>query len=181
VICTPNCQSYLTAHTVTLRNLAAFVQFSFMSLVQRCQSRSPSKIPRRHAVLLILNHDDREGWIISWVQQTNYFVVRECKYSATDRAFCDLNYCCYLWICNSQWYRRFNSFRNTRKEEHLSYQIFKSTNRYLNSFHISNRLINKFRKMIYSFCLMVEASDHGYVLHMRRIHVTRYRIRYDMI
>jgi hypothetical protein len=27
----------------------------------------------------------------------------------------------------------------------------------------------------YSFCLMVEASDHGYVLHTRRIHVTRYR------
>jgi hypothetical protein len=27
-----------------------------------------------------------------------------------------------------------------------------------------------------SFCLMVEASDHGYVLHTRRIHVTRYRI-----
>jgi hypothetical protein len=24
---------------------------------------------------------------------------------------------------------------------------------------------------------MVEASDHGYVLHTRRIHVTRYRIR----
>jgi hypothetical protein len=33
----------------------------------------------------------------------------------------------------------------------------------------------------YSFCLMVEASDHGYVLHTRRIHVTRYGIRYDMI
>jgi hypothetical protein len=33
----------------------------------------------------------------------------------------------------------------------------------------------------YSFCLMVEASDHGYVLHTRRIHVKRYRIRYDMI
>jgi hypothetical protein len=29
---------------------------------------------------------------------------------------------------------------------------------------------------IYSFCLMVEASDHGYVLHTRRIRVTRYRI-----
>jgi hypothetical protein len=28
-----------------------------------------------------------------------------------------------------------------------------------------------------SFCLMVEASDHGHVLHTRRIHVTRYRIR----
>jgi hypothetical protein len=28
----------------------------------------------------------------------------------------------------------------------------------------------------YSFCLMVEASDHGYVLHTRRIHVTRYKI-----
>jgi hypothetical protein len=28
----------------------------------------------------------------------------------------------------------------------------------------------------YSFCLMVEASDHGNVLHTRRIHVTRYRI-----
>jgi hypothetical protein len=25
------------------------------------------------------------------------------------------------------------------------------------------------------------ASDHGYVLHTRRIHVTRYRIRYDII
>jgi hypothetical protein len=36
-------------------------------------------------------------------------------------------------------------------------------------------------KKVYSFCLMVEASDHGYVLHTRRIHVTRYRIRYDMI
>jgi hypothetical protein len=33
----------------------------------------------------------------------------------------------------------------------------------------------------YSFCLMVEASDHRYVLRTRRIHVTRYRIRYDMI
>jgi hypothetical protein len=30
---------------------------------------------------------------------------------------------------------------------------------------------------VYSFCLMVEASDHGYVLHTRRIHVTRYRKR----
>jgi hypothetical protein len=28
-----------------------------------------------------------------------------------------------------------------------------------------------------SFCLMVEASDHGYVLHTRRIRFTRYRIR----
>jgi hypothetical protein len=36
-------------------------------------------------------------------------------------------------------------------------------------------------KKVYSFCLMVEASDHGYVLHTRRIHVTRYRIWYDMI
>jgi hypothetical protein len=27
-----------------------------------------------------------------------------------------------------------------------------------------------------SFCLMVEASDHGYVLHTRRIHVTRYNV-----
>jgi hypothetical protein len=27
---------------------------------------------------------------------------------------------------------------------------------------------------------MVEASDHGYVLHTRPIHVTRYRIRYDI-
>jgi hypothetical protein len=36
-------------------------------------------------------------------------------------------------------------------------------------------------KKVYSFCLMVEASDHGYVLHTKRIHVTRYRIRYDMI
>jgi ABC-type enterochelin transport system ATPase subunit len=32
-----------------------------------------------------------------------------------------------------------------------------------------------------SFCPMVEASDHGYVLRTRRsIHVTRYRIRYDI-
>jgi hypothetical protein len=29
---------------------------------------------------------------------------------------------------------------------------------------------------IYSFCLMVEASDHGYVLHTRRIRVTRYNV-----
>jgi hypothetical protein len=36
-------------------------------------------------------------------------------------------------------------------------------------------------KKDYSFCLMVEASDHGYVLHTRRMHVTRYRIRYDMM
>jgi hypothetical protein len=36
-------------------------------------------------------------------------------------------------------------------------------------------------KKDYIFCLMVEASDHGYVLHTRSIHVTRYRIRYDMI
>jgi hypothetical protein len=36
-------------------------------------------------------------------------------------------------------------------------------------------------KKVYSFCLMVEASDHGYVLHTRRTHVTRYRIRYDMM
>jgi hypothetical protein len=36
---------------------------------------------------------------------------------------------------------------------------------------------NKIKKTErYSFCLMVEASDHGYVLHTRRIHVTRYRI-----
>jgi hypothetical protein len=27
---------------------------------------------------------------------------------------------------------------------------------------------------------MVEASDYRYVLHTRRIHVTRYRIRYDI-
>jgi hypothetical protein len=27
---------------------------------------------------------------------------------------------------------------------------------------------------------MVEASNHGYVLHTRRIHVTRYRIQYDI-
>jgi hypothetical protein len=33
-----------------------------------------------------------------------------------------------------------------------------------------------FRKS-YSFCLMVEASDHGYVLRTRPIHVTRYRVR----
>jgi hypothetical protein len=45
------------------------------------------------------------------------------------------------------------------------------------SFHVSDKEhchvieINK-----YSFCLTVEASDHGYVLHTRRIHVTRYRI-----
>jgi hypothetical protein len=31
-------------------------------------------------------------------------------------------------------------------------------------------------KIMYSFCLMVEASDHGYVLHTRRIHVTRYNV-----
>jgi hypothetical protein len=37
------------------------------------------------------------------------------------------------------------------------------------------------QKKVYSFCIMVEASDHGYILHTRRIHVTRYRIRYDMI
>jgi hypothetical protein len=36
-------------------------------------------------------------------------------------------------------------------------------------------------KKDYSFCLMVEASNHGYVLHTRRIHVTPYTIRYDMI
>jgi hypothetical protein len=28
----------------------------------------------------------------------------------------------------------------------------------------------------YSFCLMVEASDHRYVVHTRRIHVTRYNV-----
>jgi hypothetical protein len=33
-----------------------------------------------------------------------------------------------------------------------------------------------FRKKRDSFCLMVEASDHGYVLHTRCTHVTRYRI-----
>jgi hypothetical protein len=33
------------------------------------------------------------------------------------------------------------------------------------------------KKDNYSFCLMVEAPDHGYVLHTKRIHVTRYRIR----
>jgi hypothetical protein len=37
-------------------------------------------------------------------------------------------------------------------------------------------LFQKSKKKCYSFCLMVEASDHGYVLHTRRIHVTRYRI-----
>jgi hypothetical protein len=31
----------------------------------------------------------------------------------------------------------------------------------------------------YSYCFMVEASDHGYVLHTRRIHVTR--TEYNMI
>jgi hypothetical protein len=31
-------------------------------------------------------------------------------------------------------------------------------------------------KRSYSFCLMVEASDRGYVLHTRRIHVTRYNV-----
>jgi hypothetical protein len=35
---------------------------------------------------------------------------------------------------------------------------------------------NKKKRRRY-FCLMVEASDNGYVLHTRRIHVTRYRIR----
>jgi hypothetical protein len=29
---------------------------------------------------------------------------------------------------------------------------------------------------MYGFCLMVEASHHGYVLHTRRIHVTRYNV-----
>jgi uncharacterized protein (DUF486 family) len=38
-------------------------------------------------------------------------------------------------------------------------------------------LMVAFRIKYYSFCLIVEASDHGYVLHTRRIHVTRYRIR----
>jgi hypothetical protein len=34
---------------------------------------------------------------------------------------------------------------------------------------------------VYSFCLMVEASDHGYVLHTRHIHVTvQNTIRYDI-
>jgi hypothetical protein len=42
-------------------------------------------------------------------------------------------------------------------------------------------LVLSLQKKDYSFRLMVEASDHGYVLHTRRIHVTRYRIRYDMI
>jgi hypothetical protein len=32
------------------------------------------------------------------------------------------------------------------------------------------------KKILYSFCLMVEASDHEYVLHTRRIHVTRYNV-----
>jgi hypothetical protein len=41
----------------------------------------------------------------------------------------------------------------------------------------ANTIINLHNKNRYSFCLMVEASDHGYVLHTRHIHVTRYRIR----
>jgi hypothetical protein len=32
------------------------------------------------------------------------------------------------------------------------------------------------KKILYIFCLMVEASDHGYVLHTRLIHVTRYNV-----
>jgi hypothetical protein len=39
----------------------------------------------------------------------------------------------------------------------------------------------KGNKKVYIFCLMVEALDHGYILHTRHIHVTRYRIRYGMI
>jgi len=53
----------------------------------------------------------------------NCFVVRERKYSPTDRVFCDLNYFCYLWMCNIRRYRRFNNFGNICKEEHLSYQV----------------------------------------------------------
>lgn len=71
-------------------------------------------------------------------RDVNWFVVRECKYRATDRVFCGLNYCCYLWICKTRWYRRFNNFGNMCKEEHLSYQVFKSPNLCLNSFHINN-------------------------------------------
>jgi hypothetical protein len=36
---------------------------------------------------------------------------------------------------------------------------------------------------VYSFCLMVEASGHGYVLHTRRIHTchkVQNTIRYDI-
>jgi hypothetical protein len=44
-----------------------------------------------------------------------------------------------------------------------------------------NTVYSELEEKNYSFCLMVEASDHGYVLRTRRIHVTRYRIRYDMI
>jgi hypothetical protein len=32
------------------------------------------------------------------------------------------------------------------------------------------------KKILHSFCLMVEASNHGYVLHTRHIHVTRYNV-----
>jgi hypothetical protein len=56
------------------------------------------------------------------------------------------------------------------------------------NFHFSNNFTDmkkikqrSLHQKVYNFCLMVEASDHGYVLHTRRIHVTRYRIRYDMI
>jgi hypothetical protein len=40
-------------------------------------------------------------------------------------------------------------------------------------FHIS---LFKDKKILYGFCLMAEASDHGYVLHTRRIHVTHYNV-----
>jgi hypothetical protein len=43
-----------------------------------------------------------------------------------------------------------------------------------------NARCNSEKNKRYSFCLMLEASDHGYVLQTRRIHVTRYRIRYDI-
>jgi hypothetical protein len=53
------------------------------------------------------------------------------------------------------------------------------TRLFFNNFS-DNRTVYDIWKKVYSFCLMVEASDHGYVLHTRRIHVTRYRIRYDI-
>jgi hypothetical protein len=67
---------------------------------------------------------------------------------------------------------------------HCEVRIFPNCGRSRISFtqHMSREkhLRSTYIKKVYSFCLMVEASDHGYVLHTRRIHGTRYRIRYDI-
>jgi hypothetical protein len=87
--------------------------------------------------------------------------------------------CCKPGVIKARLERRVNKDRLfIHTEHHVSLPNTTITN--YESFCKSNALVNAWNKR-YSFCLMVEESDHRYVLHTRRIHVTRYRIRYDMV